>query len=356
MSNPNQLLESTVVELDGSQGEGGGQILRSALTLSLVTGKPFHVRNIRAGRKKPGVLRQHLTALQAATEVGSARVKGAALGSAELSFEPETTRSGTFHFSVGTAGSTTLVLQTVLPALVIADGPSTMTLEGGTHNPFAPPFDFLDRVLLPTLGRMGAQVTAKLERPGFYPAGGGRLTVEIHPTPKLARIDLLTRGEILSRRATACVSNLRKSIAEREVKAVGEGLSWKPEWLQVEQIRNATGPGNVLTVEIESEQVTELFTGFGRKEATAEQVAREVVREVREYLAAGVPVGSHLADQLLVPMAVAGGGSFRTVAPTSHTLTNIEIVRSFLDVDIKVEKEDRSVWRVDVNAGGSRES
>src|SRR5262245_57066518 len=171
--------QSSILTIDGSHGEGGGQILRSSLALSMVTGTPFRIENIRAKRKKPGLMRQHLTAVNAARQVSSAGVDGAAIGSTELVFHPGTVRPGDYQFAVGTAGSTTLVLQTVLPALLCAGGSSRLSFEGGTHNPFAPPFDFLERAFLPLMNRMGPKVAATLERPGFYPAGGGRFTVTI---------------------------------------------------------------------------------------------------------------------------------------------------------------------------------
>jgi RNA 3'-terminal phosphate cyclase (ATP) len=195
---------------------------------------------------------------------------------------------------------------------------------------------------------MGPKIRAELERPGFHPAGGGRFRVTIEPAQHLSLIDLLDRGELVARRAVARVSNLPSHIADRELATVSKGLSWSADCLQAEQIRGATGPGNVLTLEVESEHVTELFTGFGRRGANAEQVAEDVIEEVREYLASGAPVGPYLADQLLVPFALAGGGSYRTVPPTRHTLTNIEVVRMFLDVEIAVKGEDRHVWRIDV--------
>jgi RNA 3'-terminal phosphate cyclase (ATP) len=163
-----------MITIDGSYGEGGGQILRTSLALSLVTGKPFSINNIRAGRKKPGLMRQHLTAVNAAAEIGSAAIKGNRIGSQEFTFEPEMIKPGNFHFAIGSAGSCTLVFQTILPALIIAGGPSEIILEGGTHNPFAPPFDFLAKAFLPVINRMGPKVDAVLEKPGFYPAGGGR--------------------------------------------------------------------------------------------------------------------------------------------------------------------------------------
>src|SRR2546428_9297761 len=160
-----------MITIDGSFGEGGGQILRTALSLSLATGTPFRIENIRAGRKKAGLLRQHLTAVLAAAEIGAAEIEGATLGSTMLTFTPKSVRAGEYRFAVGTAGSGTLVFQTILPALLRASAATRVTIEGGTHNSAAPPFDFLDRTFLPLIRKMGATVSLKLERYGFYPAG-----------------------------------------------------------------------------------------------------------------------------------------------------------------------------------------
>ena len=252
-----------LITIEGSTGEGGGQVLRTSLALSLVTGKPFRIEGIRAGREKPGLLRQHLTAVNAAAVVGGAQVEGAALGSRELTFRPGPVQPGTHRFAVGTAGSAPLVLQTVLPPLLTARGPSSLVLEGGTHNPFAPPFDFLEKAFLPLLRRMGAKVEAVLERPGFYPAGGGRFTVRVEPTGRLVRLDLTDRGEVKGRRARAIVSNLHRNIADRELKVVKDLLSWDRSCLVTDEVQGAPGPGNVLILELESEHVTEVFTGFG---------------------------------------------------------------------------------------------
>jgi RNA 3'-terminal phosphate cyclase (ATP) len=339
-----------MLEIDGSHGEGGGQILRSSLALSLVTGTPFRIVNIRAGRKRPGLMRQHLTAVEAAAAVGQARVTGAEVGSRDLTFQPGSVRSGDYRFSVGTAGSATLVFQTVFPALALAKGRSTVMVEGGTHNPMAPPFDFLARGFLPLVDRMGPRSTAVLEQPGFYPAGGGRFRVEVEPAAHFGRLDLLERGEIRSRRATAVVALLPRAIAERELKQVRDRLNWDPATLRIESIARAVGPGNVVSVEIESEHVTELFTGFGERGVSAEQVGTGVANEAAEYLAAGVPVGRHLADQLLLPMALGGGGTFRTVKPSAHTSTHVELLRSFLGTEIQVTQAEGATWRFEVPA------
>ena len=336
-----------MITIDGSMGEGGGQVLRTSLAMSMLTGQPFRIEKIRAGRDKPGLLRQHLTAVRAAKEVCGAEVVGDAIGSRELSFSPGKVVGGHYEFAVGTAGSATLVLQTILPALLTAETSSSLLLEGGTHNPWAPPFDFLQRAFLPLVNRMGPTVTAELDRHGFYPAGGGRFRVAIAPVTELAPLVLLERGEIRERRATAILSQLPMDVALRELKTIGRKLGLEVDPPDIVFVKDPVGPGNVVLVEIESEQVTEVFTGFGQLKVRAETVADKVAREVRRYLAAGVPVGEHLADQLLVPL-VAAGGKFRTVAPSRHTTTNIEVIRQFVDAEIACRQMDANAWEVEV--------
>src|SRR6185436_8149487 len=246
-----------MIVIDGSQGEGGGQVLRTSLALSLITGQPFRIDHIRAGRKKPGLLRQHLTAVQAAVAISKACVEGDALGSRALTFTPGEVMAGDYAFSVGSAGSATLVLQTVLPPLLLARERSALTLEGGTHNPWAPPFDFLQRVFLPAVNRLGPRVEAALVRPGFYPAGGGRFTATRQPASRLARLDLITRGDIVARRVRALVANLPAHIAEREVSTAARLLNWSDDCGRVEVVADSPGPGNVVFVEVESEHAAE---------------------------------------------------------------------------------------------------
>lgn len=343
-------MASELIHLDGSIGEGGGQILRTALALSMVTGQPFRIENIRAGREKPGLLRQHLTAVNAAAAICGATVDGAAISSRELIFTPGKVKAGEYAFSIGSAGSTTLVLQTVLPALLTADGPSSLTLEGGTHNPHAPPIDFLERAFLPLINRKGPTVHVALERAGFYPAGGGRVVVKVEPAAKLSPLHLPERGEIRRRLAKAVVAALPGEIAKRELEKVEKKLGWTGEQLQIRQLPKEWGPGNLLTLEIESEFVTEVFTGFGMKEVTAESVAEQAVQQVRRYLTAGVPVGENLADQLLLPLALAGSGSFLTHSPTRHTKTNLDVIAKFLSARIILSEVGRDAWRVEVGS------
>jgi RNA 3'-terminal phosphate cyclase (ATP) len=332
-----------MLDLDGSMGEGGGQILRSSLALSMVTGTPVRIRNIRARRARPGLMRQHLTAVQAAARVSGARTEGAEVGSREIAFTPGEVRPGEYRFDIGTAGSATLIFQTVLPAFLHAGGPSRVTIAGGTHNPQAPPFDHLDRVFLPLLRRMGVRVEAVLERSGFYPAGGGQLAVTIDPPARLAGLELLARGEIRSRRAVAILSRLPRHIAERELREVARETGWDPASLEIREV-DSPGPGNIVLLEVESETLTEIFAGFGERGVPAEEVADRALREMRRYLDAGVPVGEHLADQLLLPFALAGAGAFATLPLSLHATTQIELIPRFLDVRIEVaEGEDGNV-------------
>lgn len=339
-----------MITIDGSQGEGGGQILRTSLALSLVTGQPFRLEQIRAGRQKPGLLRQHLTAVEAATTVGAAEVIGATLGSQTLEFRPLGVTPGNYRFAVGTAGSATLVLQTVLPPLLTANGVSTLTLEGGTHNPFAPPFDFLARCFVPLIQRMGPKIELELRRPGFFPAGGGKFHARIEPVKRLTRFDLLERGPVRQQRARAIVSKIPAQVAERELAVVRDQLGWQENECLVESVANPVGPGNALLLEIEAEHVTEIFTSFGERGRSAEDVAAEACAAAKSWMGANVPVDEHLADQLLLPMALAGGGSFRTAKPSLHSTTNAQIIERFLAVKIRFELENENVWRVEVSS------
>jgi RNA 3'-terminal phosphate cyclase (ATP) len=322
-----------MIRIDGSAGEGGGQMLRSALSLSLATGKAFRIENIRAKRERAGLLRQHLTAVLAASEIGSAQVEGATLGSKTLTFTPGSVRSGTYHFAVGTAGSGTLVLQTILPALMTASGRSEVTIEGGTHNMQAPPLDFMQKAFLPVVNRLGSKIEIRFERYGFYPAGGGRFTATIEPCKRLSTIELLERGVIERRSAVAIVANLPRSIAQREIDTIMKLLNWDAESTQIVETRNSVGPGNIVLIELAGGTVAEVFCGFGRIGASAESVASEAADAARSYLVSGAVAGEHLADQLLLPFALAGGGVFTAEKLNLHSRTNIEIIRCFLPID-----------------------
>ncbi len=283
-----------MITIDGSEGEGGGQVLRTSLSLSLVTGQPFRIENIRAKRDRPGVMRQHVTAVEAACAIGGTDCEELKVGASALSFTPGKVKPGEHHFAVGTAGSTSLVLQTVLPPLMLADAPSRLVLEGGTHNIYAPPFDFIDRVFLPILNRMGPTIGARLVRHGFYPAGGGRIEVDIEPCPSLSRLDLLKRGELRSVKARAVVAALPGEIAVRELEAVAKILGWPEESRRIEQLPERTGPGNILMLEAVFEHVTEIMSGFGKLGVPAQTVGEQAAKRMAGYLASDAIAGPYL--------------------------------------------------------------
>lgn len=339
------MTEGASLVLDGSRGEGGGQILRTALGLSIATGRPFRIEKIRAGRSKPGLLRQHLTAVRAAKEIGDAVVEGDALGSKTLSFTPRGLRPGNHRFDIGSAGSVTLVLQTILPALLHADAPSTITLEGGTHNPSSPPFPFLRDAFAPLLARMGVRLDLELDTAGFYPAGGGRMRATVHPRRDLEPLVLLERGAVLQRFVRVIAHRIPEHVARREIDTLAS-LGWEDADTEIEEVRSP-GAGNVLVATARCAHITEVFTGFGERGTRAEDVARRVAKEAQAWLDADVPVFEHLADQLILPMALSSGASaFRTVAPSMHLTTQLETVRLFLDREFTATDEGRGVYRV----------
>ena len=335
-----------MIEIDGSFGEGGGQIVRSSLALSAVTGLAFTITNIRAGRKKSGLKRQHVVGVKAAAEICDATVSGAELNSATITFEPGAIRGGDYRFQINSAGSTTLVAQTVLPPLMLADERSTVSISGGTHNPGGPPFDFLDRVYLQQLNKFGPIVTAKLSKHGFYPAGGGEIQLTIEPAKKFKGVELLERHSKPIPKVTALVSSLPRHIAERECDVIRRKSNWNSSCFQIVEIQKPVGPGNVVLIELASENVTAMFTAIGKQGVTAERVARGVYREAAAYLESNIPVCEFLADQILLPMGLAAAqrqqSSFRTGPLSSHSETHIEILKRFLGITIEMEKSSEN--------------
>jgi RNA 3'-terminal phosphate cyclase (ATP) len=339
--------ESDMLEIEGK--EGGGQLLRTALSLSLCTGEAFRMEHIRANRPRPGLMRQHLTAVQAAVDVGDAVVRGAEPGSMALEFTPRAVRGGEYRWSIGTAGSTTLVLQTILPAFWLAGVQARVHLEGGTHNPLAPSADFLAESFLPLMQRMGLDAQLKVERHGFYPAGGGALTMDIAAGTSRVPLHLDVRGELQGMSATALMSSIPGRVAERELDTIARRLPVAAEHRHIRQAVGSPGPGNALMVRVQSARVVELFTAFGERGVTAERVGELVSSEVRAYLESGAAVGPYLADQLLLPLALAGGGSFSTQAPTAHARSNAALIEKFLPVEIAFEEIKSDLWRVTVD-------
>lgn len=343
-----------MIEIDGSQGEGGGQILRTALALSLITGQAFSLVNIRAKRPKPGLMRQHLACVQAAVAVGGGPEHcqafdgdGAAvqIGASQLRFTPGSVRGGEYEFAVGSAGSCMLVLQTVLWPLALAAQASRLTLRGGTHNPMAPSATFLSRMAPYLSGGGQALYTMELQRHGFYPAGGGEVRVQVNPPPDgLAAIDLMHRGARVDAWAECLHAGIPKDVANRELDVLGRALGWTPDQLRNRALRSNEGPGNALQVILQFEHITEVLTAFGEKSVSAEEVARTVLHEVQAYLANRAPIGEHLADQLMLPMALAArqgkAGQYWTISLSEHTRTNARVIEQFLPLRFVMEPLD----------------
>lgn len=341
-----------IIEIDGSAGEGGGQVVRGALALSLGTGSAFRIENIRARRDKPGLRPQHVTAIRLAAEIGNASVEGDAVGSRALVFRPDTARPGSYECEVDTAGSTALVLQAVLPAIAGLDGESRLVLRGGTHTRNAPSLDFVMRTLAPRFEAMGTAVDVDPIRPGFEPAGGGEVHVTVKPKGRLGRYEALRAGRSRVASARALVAGLQESIGDREVRLIGEVLSVPADRLLVEA--RGGGPGNAVSIDVETSAGIEVFTALGRIGLPAERVARNAIREARTFSRAGVPIGGHLADQLLVPMALGAGGVFDTVLPTSHATTQARLIEAFLpDVSVRFDEQGSGRWRCEVTRRGA---
>ena len=244
--------------------------------------------------------------------------------------------------AIGSAGSCTLVLQTLLPALLHAHAPSTIHITGGTHNPLAPPVHFLQRAYGRVMAQMGAQIGIELPRFGFFPAGGGEVSASVKPCAQLQPIELLVRGERNDGYAESFVAGVSAGVAERELERVASGMGWSGKQLRLRGLPAEQGPGNVLLLTLEHEYVTEVFASFGEKSLLAETVAKRLLNEVRRYLKSEAAVGEHLADQLLLPMALAGGGAFTATTISQHALTNAEIIARFLPVTIRFEQHEHA--------------
>ncbi|KPJ68532.1 MAG: hypothetical protein AMJ43_00185 [Coxiella sp. DG_40] len=327
------------VFIDGSTGEGGGQILRTSLALTCITGKALHIENIRSSRRNPGLAKQHLSCVQAACQICNGKCQGDTLGSGVLDFQPGAVRSGNFHFDIGTAGSATLVVQTLLPALFLVDKPSTIAVTGGTHNPLAPPFDFICETFLPAIETAGFYGNCKLIKHGFFPAGGGKITFEIQPWKKKPQhiINLCKQSEQFQIRARIYTAKLPAHIAERQWKLLLQS-DLNIQNIDHIEVRDSDGPGNCAMIRLCAADHTTVFTAFGMKGKPSRDVISEVVYFAKDFLASGAAVDRFLADQLLIYMALSQGGYFTTNELSSHLLTNIEIIKKFLPIDFLTEQ------------------
>ncbi len=328
-----------MIELDGSYGEGGGQILRSALALSLLTGKPFRLLNIRAKRKNPGLRPQHLAAVRAAATLGRAEVRGDRLGSKELYFFPRRVQAGRYRFAVGTAGAATLVFQTVLlPLALRGDGESELLLEGGTHVPKSPSFDDLDFAYRPWMARLGVEFRLELERPGFYPRGGGRVRARVFPAQGVRSLQATGPFILESVRVRGVSVRLPAHIAERVAKSAARKLEEAGIEPSAGVLRpEGLAPGAFGFVGLLGTPGPAAFTVLGAPGKPSERVGEEAARRALRFLKRGAPVEAHLADQLLLPLALAPGPSlFRVEEVTRHLETQVWLIPRFLPVRIRI--------------------
>jgi RNA 3'-terminal phosphate cyclase (ATP) len=330
-----------LIQIDGTRGEGGGQLLRGALALAAATGRGFRITDIRRSRQRPGLMRQHLTAVQAAAAICNAHVEGAEVGATTLAFEPGTVRPGEYSFAIGTAGSCVLVLQAIVPALARLASPSRISVTGGTHNPLAPTFEFLRDALAPQLAAIGWTVEYALVRHGFYPAGGGEIVATISPARAAKHHVLVERGERLAHATRAVVAHLEPKICERELDVLCTRLNW--ERGAVGSVDNSDSPGNFVEAMVSFANVTEVVTSIGERDRTAERVANHCADAMRRYLRATAPVGEYLLDQLLVPLAVTAGGELRAIRWTPHAEAQRELLRTWFELDLEVVRGDDGV-------------
>jgi RNA 3'-terminal phosphate cyclase (ATP) len=359
--------QNQVLKIDGSTGEGGGQIIRTALALSMLTGTPIEISNIRAGRSKPGLMRQHLMCVQASQQISNAKVSGAHLGSTAFSFAPNDVVLGNYTFDIGSAGSTSLVLQTILPALLFANSAptlnsttaATVTIKGGTHNPMAPTTDFLQLAFIPAIAKLGMQVTIELGQTGFAPLGGGEITATIQPFVRRADTVPLTlseRGELVAIKLVASNLNLDYDICKRELSSATACLleSGIDESLITSKCAKLTGigEGNTCYAVVEhqvkgtandsaspgaDEVHYEVFSLLGERRTSAENMGNRLAGMVKRYLLdSDALVDEYLADQLLLPLALAGGGEFTARTISQHTETQAWLIQQFLPVDIQI--------------------
>lgn len=337
------------INLDGSTGEGGGQILRSALSLSAITGRSFRIDNIRAGRKRPGLMRQHLTCVTAAAKVSNAKTSEVAIGTQTLEFTPGDIQASNDEFSIGTAGSISLLLQTLLPILLHAPEKSSVTLKGGTHALHAPSIEYIDEIYLPMLARARGIAEIHLEKYGFFPAGGGEVTLKTQPS-KLVPFDCIETDEQYMVSAEVInTPGIHESVAVREIESVEAST---PLYQSTEtRVPESHCQGNLLLLRAVATNPNLHCPGTlvcvpGEKNKRSERVGKEAAHQMRRFTNSFAPVDEFLADQLLLPLALAGGGQYIASAITPHFKSHVEIIEKFLPVGIETEKLDRFAWRV----------
>jgi len=336
------------VEIDGSFGEGGGQILRTSLSLSCIRGQPFRLFNIRKNRKKPGLMPQHITCVNALSEISSASVNGNEIGSTELFFAPEKVRGGDFTFDIKTAGSISLVFQTLLPSLIFADRPSHISIRGGTHVPFSPAYHFISGVFLPMLNTIGIECSSFINRYGFYPRGGGDVRFTIHPVKKIHPVNLILRGKLMSLHGYSAVSRLPLSIAERQKQSLIKTLDPLIPDIQVFDAPSDSA-GTFVFLKSEYENTLAGFTSLGEKGKLAESVGEEAALRFRDFHHSKACLDPHLSDQIVLYLSLSGeASSFTTSLISKHLQTNLWVIKKFMNTDYLIEGDINLEGRISI--------
>lgn len=324
--------EKGLLVIDGSAGEGGGQLLRTSLALSIITGRPFSLERIRAGRKKPGLMRQHLTCVKAAALICNAEVEGATVGSTEITFRPGPVTGGIHHLDIGSAGSVSLVLQTIAFPLMHAREAAEIKVRGGTHALWAPPYPFLEVSWLPLVQRAGGRIALELKSAGFYPAGGGEVVLKTEPTDEWKALHLGAPSVLAPLDLTAIVSQLSEGIARRELAAAAELLADSKVTLSSAMVKSP-GPGNAMWLVARDEvtNIANVFSGIGDPGVKAEDIGESVAKSFLAWRASGTSVEEHLADQVMLPIVMSGAGSYTTNVLSLHSKTNLEVIHAFTE-------------------------
>ena len=339
-----------LIQIDGSYGEGGGQILRTALALSAILRKPFTLFHIRSKRKNPGLQAQHLAAVEALAQITGAQTEGVRFGSQRITFIPKETVPGEYQFEVKTAGSVTLLLQAIFLPLCFAKRSSYVTLIGGTHVQWSPPFHYFSEIFLGVLEGAGVSATAAIKKWGFFPKGGGRIQLKINPIQELTAISLVDRGSLRKIRGISAISNLPRHVADRQkeraLERIRRELRMTGEITILDNV-HSNEPGSFLFLLAEYQRVVAGFSSLGLKGKPAEKVADEAVDSLKDYLASDGCADPYLTDQLVPFMAlVKGSSSITTTRITEHLVTNLWVVQHFLDTGISKEGEIGSKGRV----------
>ena len=337
------MIPNHLIKIDGSYGEGGGQILRTGLALSVLTGRALEIYNIRAKRKKPGLRAQHLVCVQAAQKISGAKVSGAEISSQLLRFEPQKVRPGQYQFNIGTAGSTSLVLQTILLPLSSSNGLSEISLIGGTHNPLAPSFHYLKEIFLPMVSQLGIKVEARLEKYGFYPKGGGQVRFFVKPAEKIQAKDFLKRGNLEKISGISLVANLPLSIAARQKLSATRLLKDYSPSIKTAEVK-AFSPGTFIFLKAKYQNALAGFSALGEQGKPAEKVGEEAAKMFLDYHQSQKALEPHLADQIILYLAASHQPfSFTTSRISNHLRTHIWLLEQFLELKININEAENRI-------------